>query len=83
MLYGFSVYRGKEDGGDRIRASGLVYGSVFDNWAENVLPFDKLKYAVSEDGELFVLDMDAGTFDKVPDTGKLIVQYGAGALEEY
>ena len=83
MLYGFNVYRSKEDGGDRIKASGLVYGSPFDGWAEKVLPFNKLKYAVTEDGELLVLDMDTGAFDKVPEAGKLIVQYGAGTLEEY
>ena len=50
---------------------------------ERIRPFNDHKYAVTEDGELLVLDMDEGTFDVVPEKRKLIVQYGAGDLEEY
>ena len=83
MLYGFGVYRCRKDGGDRITAAGVAYDGAFEPWTEHILPFNDLKCAITEDGELVVLDFNARTFDVVPEEKRLIVQYGAGELEDY
>lgn len=77
MLYGFSVYQRKEKGGNRVTASKAAIEML------KMLPFDEYKYAITEDGELLILDMDTETFVKVPEKKELIIQYGAGDLEEY
>ena len=82
-LYGFGVYRSREDGGERITADKLVLEHTFDKWAAGMLPFNDKEFLITEDGNLVVRDKENGTVATVPREGKLLVQYGAGDLEVY
>ena len=81
FTYGFGVYRASN--GERISADTLVAENIFDNWTTGFLPFGERYFALSEDGELLVIDKPTGQITRVPAEGKLLVQYGGGDIETY
>ena len=80
FTYGFGVYRA--EGGDRISANKLVDENIFEKWTDGIMPFNDKIFALSEDGELLVIDENKNV-KNVPAEGKLVVQYGGGDLEAY
>lgn len=81
FTYGFGVYRASD--GERISANALADENIFEKWTLGLLPFNEKEFALTEDGELLVIDKPTGQITRVPAEGKLVVQYGGGELEKY
>lgn len=81
MLYGFNVYRA--DDGGRITANALASENIFEKWTTGLLSFSEKEFAVTENGELLVIDKPTGQITRVPMEGKLIFQYTGMTSEKY